>query len=154
MQFGCAPHHVILDVGDDGGAVVGAFFGVTLDKAVVHETVETVMAAGSIQSQQVIAQQRQFLLLAERSDVAPGARRTGDGFVSHSPTPRGSPRGGVRIPRNLILCVAPYISSPCVASIFGKIGLMIHSFLMTLWNPVSQHHLRLRDDGDELAIFG
>ena len=78
MQFGRAAHHAILDIGDDDGAVVGAFFGVTLDKTVIHETMETVMAAGSIQPQQMIAQQRQLLLLAERPDAALGARRTGD----------------------------------------------------------------------------
>ena len=51
MQLGCAAHHAILDVGDDDGAVIGALFGVTLDEAVVHEAVEAIMAAGSIQSQ-------------------------------------------------------------------------------------------------------
>jgi len=95
MQLGCTAHHAIFDVSNDDGTIIGALLGVALDKAVVHEAVKAIMAAGSIQPQQMFAQQRQFLLLAERPNGALGARRTGDGFVSHNSTPRGGPRGGV-----------------------------------------------------------
>jgi truncated hemoglobin YjbI len=42
-------HHAILEIGDDQRSVVGAFFGVTLDEAVVHEAVEAIMAAATVE---------------------------------------------------------------------------------------------------------
>ena len=84
MQFRRAPHHTVLDVGDDDGAVVGAFGGIALDEAVIHEAMEAVMAACRIEPQQVIAQQRQFFLLAQRPDAAPGRGRRDSVFVAHS----------------------------------------------------------------------
>src|SRR6478609_8682133 len=94
MQFGGAAYHAVLDIGNDQRAVVGAFFGVTLDKAVIHEAVETIMAAGTIQPQKVIAQKRQLFLLAESPNGALGPDRSGS-LVGHIITPRENPRGGV-----------------------------------------------------------
>ena len=70
MQFGRAAHHAVLEKGDDDGAIIGAFLGVALDETVVHEAMKAIMAAGAIQPQQMIAQQRQFFLLAESPDRA------------------------------------------------------------------------------------
>ncbi len=89
MQFRRAPHHAILDVGDDDGAVVGAFGGIALDEAVIHEAVESVMAACRIKPKQMVAQQRQFFLLAQRPDAALGRGRAGGVFVVHFITPLG-----------------------------------------------------------------
>ena len=50
MQLGRTAHRAVLEIGDDDGAVIGAFLGVFLDEAVVHEAMEAIMAAGSIQS--------------------------------------------------------------------------------------------------------
>ena len=96
MQFRRAAHHAVLDIGDDDGAIVGAFRGVTLDKAVIHEAVEAIVAAGPIEPQQMIAQQRQFFLLAQRPDVALG--EASNGSMSSWRTSKlllESPRGGV-----------------------------------------------------------
>ena len=73
MQFGCTAHHAIFEIGDDDRAVVGAFLGVTFDEAVVHEAMKAIMAAGAIEPQQVIAQQRQLFLLAENPNGALGS---------------------------------------------------------------------------------
>ena len=48
MQFGRAAHHAILEVRDDDGAVIGAFFGIALDKSVVHVAMEAIAAAGTV----------------------------------------------------------------------------------------------------------
>ena len=53
-------------------AIVGAFGGIALDEAVIHEAVKAVMAASAIEPQQMIAQQRQLFLLAQGPDAAPG----------------------------------------------------------------------------------
>jgi hypothetical protein len=58
MQLGCAAHRAVLEVGDDDGAVIGAFLGVALDEAVIHEAMEAIIAAGSVQPQQMIPQKR------------------------------------------------------------------------------------------------
>src|SRR5690349_12761967 len=84
MQFGRAPDHAILKEGNDDRAVIGALLGVTLDEAVVQEAVETVAAAVAVEPQQVIAQQRQFFLLAQRAYARIGERRRDNGEV-HSP---------------------------------------------------------------------
>ena len=77
MQFRRAAHHAVLDIGDDDGAIVGAFRGIAFDEAVIHEAVEAVMTALRIEPQQMIAQQRQFFLLTQRPNVAPGKRSNG-----------------------------------------------------------------------------
>ena len=77
MQFGRTAHQAVLEIGDDDGAVIGAFLGVTDNEAVVHEAVEAIMAAGAIQPQQVIAQERKFLLLAQGPDGPLRARQIG-----------------------------------------------------------------------------
>jgi hypothetical protein len=56
MQFGCAAHHTVLEIGDDDCAVARAFFGVALDETVVHVAMEAVVAARAIKPQQMIAQ--------------------------------------------------------------------------------------------------
>ncbi len=89
MQFRRAAHHAVLDIGDDDGAVVGAFRGVAFDEAVVHEAVEAIMAALAVEPQQMIAQQRQFFLLAQRPNVAPGTRPAHKYLVAHVKTPLG-----------------------------------------------------------------
>src|SRR5215208_6870623 len=113
MQFGGATHHAILEIGDDDSAVIGAFFGVTFDEAVVHEAMKAVMAAGTIEPQQVIAQQRQLFLLAENPNGALdralvralGASRNGT-LVVHSHNSSWWPSRRRRIPRPSILCIA------------------------------------------------
>ena len=77
MQFRRTAHHAVLDIGDDDGAIIGAFRGVALDEAVIHEAIEAVMSAVRIEPQQMIAQQRQFFLLIQRPDVAAGERSNG-----------------------------------------------------------------------------
>src|SRR5215204_5944394 len=74
MQFRRAPNHAVFEEGDDGRAVIGAFLGVALDEAIVHEAMETVAAAIAVEPQQVIAQQRQFFLLAQRAHATIGER--------------------------------------------------------------------------------
>jgi hypothetical protein len=44
---------------------------------------EAIMAAGAIKPQEMVAQQRQFFLLAQRPDAAVGERRTVDIVVAH-----------------------------------------------------------------------
>src|SRR5450755_1812215 len=112
MKFGCAMNHAALDVGDNDGAIIGAFGGVALDETVIHEAIEAVMTALRIEPQQMIAQQRQLLLLAQRPDVALGRRRTGDVVVSHVKNSSWWPSRRRRIPRRLILCTAPWNSRP------------------------------------------
>ena len=48
MQFGRAAHRAVLEVADDDGAIMRAFFGIALDEAVVHEAMEAVVTAGAI----------------------------------------------------------------------------------------------------------
>src|SRR3954447_26613514 len=74
MQFRRTPNHAIFKEGDDGRAVIGAFLGVALDEAVVHQAMETVAAAVAVEPQQGIAQQRPFVLLAQRADAGIGER--------------------------------------------------------------------------------
>src|SRR5664279_1074304 len=99
MQFGCAMHHAAFDISDDDGVIAGAFGGVALDETVVHEAIEAVMTALRIEPQQMIAQQRQLLLLAKRPHAPLGKRRTGNVFVSHVKSPLGWPSRRRRIPR-------------------------------------------------------
>ena len=70
MQLGRTADHAVDDVGDDHGAVLGTAGGVTLDKAVVEKAVETVVPAFGIKPEQVIAQKRQFFLLAQGPHIA------------------------------------------------------------------------------------
>lgn len=70
MQLGRTADHAIDDIGDNNGAVLGTAGGVTLDKTVVEKTVEAVVPAFGIEPQQVIAQKRQFFLLAQGPHVA------------------------------------------------------------------------------------
>ncbi|MGY3649040.1 hypothetical protein ACVWW2_004331 [Bradyrhizobium sp. LM4.3] len=70
MQLGCTADHAVDDVSDDHSAVLGTAGGVTLDKTVVEKTVETVVPASGIEPQQVIAQKRQFFLLAQGPHIA------------------------------------------------------------------------------------
>ena len=81
MQFRRTPNHAVFEEGDDGRAVIGAFLGVALDEAVVHEAMETVAAAVAVEPQQMIAQQRQFFLLAQRAYAAVGERGRDNGEV-------------------------------------------------------------------------
>ena len=81
MQFRRTPNHAVFKEGDDGRAVIGAFLGVALDEAVVHEAMETVAAAVAVEPQQVIAQQRQFFLLAQRAHAGVGERGRNMGEV-------------------------------------------------------------------------
>src|ERR1700676_3014385 len=83
MQFRRAAYHAVFEISDDDRAIVGAFCGIAFDEAVIHEAVETVTTALSIEPQKMIAQQRQFFLLAQDPNVAPGKRRTGDILVGH-----------------------------------------------------------------------
>ena len=77
MQLGRPAHHAFVQVCNNDGAVIGALFGVALDKTVVHEAVKAIMAAAAIQPQKVIAQKRQFLLLAQRTDRPLRTRQIG-----------------------------------------------------------------------------
>ncbi len=70
MQLGRTAHDAVFHVGDDDGAVAGAFGSVALYEAVIQEAVEAVMAAGGIEPQQMVAQQRQFFVLAQRPHIA------------------------------------------------------------------------------------
>src|ERR1700733_4670100 len=95
MQFRRTTHHAVFDISDDDRAILSAFCGIAFDETVIHEAVEAIATALRIEPQQMIAQQRQLLLLAQRSNAAPGQRRTEDLFVAQGITPLGSPRGGV-----------------------------------------------------------
>src|SRR4249920_2375325 len=95
MQLGCAPDHAVFKKGDDGRAVIGAFLGVALDETVVHEAMETVAAAVAVEPQQVIAQQRQFFLLAQRAHAGVGERGRDMGEIHVLNSSERSPRGGV-----------------------------------------------------------
>src|ERR1700736_167118 len=88
MQFRRAANHATLQVGDDDGTIVSAFAGVALNEAVIHEAVEAVMAALRVEPQQVIAQQRQLVLPAQRPNDAPGRRRTGSLLIVHHKSSR------------------------------------------------------------------
>src|SRR5436190_18584359 len=106
MQFGSTTHHAILEIANDDRAVIGAFFGVTFDEAVVHEAMKAVMTAGAVEPQKVIPQQRQFLLLAENPNGALdraliralGTARNGT-LVVHSHNSSWWPSRRRRIPR-------------------------------------------------------
>src|SRR5229473_863196 len=91
MQLRRAAYHAVLDIGDDDSTVDSAFRGIALDEVVIHEAMKAIVSALRIEPQQVVAQLRQFLLLTQRPNVAPGTRRTGNVFVSHGSTPLGCP---------------------------------------------------------------
>src|SRR6476620_10173128 len=95
MQFGGAPNNAIFKEGDDRRAVIGAYFGVALNEAVVHEAMETIAAAVAVEPQQVIAQQRQFFLLAQRAHAGVGERGRNMGEIHVLNSSERSPRGGV-----------------------------------------------------------
>ena len=80
MQLGSTADHAINDIGDDHGAVLGTPGGVTFDKAVVEKTVEPVVPAFGIEPEQVIAQKRQFFLLAQGPHIALNGPRAGGFF--------------------------------------------------------------------------
>ena len=67
---GCAAHHAVFHIGDDDRAIARAFFGIALDEAVVQEAIEAIAPAFGIEPQQMIAQERQFLMLAEGPHIA------------------------------------------------------------------------------------
>jgi hypothetical protein len=83
VQFGRAPHHAILEVGDNDRAIVGAFFGVALNEIIVDEAKKAIMAARLIKPQKMITQQGQFFVLAERSYGTSSTRRTDKASVVH-----------------------------------------------------------------------
>jgi hypothetical protein len=87
MQFRSTANHAVFKISNHDGSVVRAFFRVTPDEAVVHKAMEAVMAARMIEPQQMVAQQRQFFLLAQSPNNAPdstlGATRSGS-LVVHS----------------------------------------------------------------------
>src|SRR4029077_11373758 len=95
MQLGCAADDAVLHVGNDDRAVTCALFGIAFDEAVIQEAVEAVVPASRIEPQQVIAQQRQFFLLAECPHIAEARPRTKGIFVWQVKTPLGGPRGSV-----------------------------------------------------------
>src|SRR5947208_8376891 len=95
MQLGCAPNPAVFKEGDDGRAVIGAFLSVALDEAVIHEAMEAVAAAGAVKPQQVIAQLRQFFLLAQRAHAGVGERGRNQSEVHILNSSERSPRGGV-----------------------------------------------------------
>jgi len=70
MQLGSTAHHAIFHIGHDHGTIGGAFRSVALDKAVIEEAMEAVVATYRIKPQQVVAKQRQLFVLAERSHIA------------------------------------------------------------------------------------
>src|SRR5215470_3327358 len=76
MQFGRAANRAVFHIGHDDGAVVRASLGITLDETVIQKAVESIAAAVRIEPQKVIAQQRQFLMLAEGSHIAKAGPRT------------------------------------------------------------------------------
>jgi hypothetical protein len=119
MQLGRTADHAVDDIGDNHGAVLGAAGGVTLNEAVVEKAVETVVPACGIKPQEVIAQKRQFFLLAQGPHIARNGRRAGRVFKYHVKTPLGVPRGGVRIPRPPILCDAACFSRREPAQVSG-----------------------------------
>ena len=90
MQFGRTANHAVLKERDDHCAVIGALFGVALDEAVVHEAMEAIMPAVAVEPQQMIAQQRQFFLLAQRPDTAVSKRGRDNGKV-HGLSPLREP---------------------------------------------------------------
>ena len=83
MQFRRAANHAALEISDDNGAVLGAFPGVAFDETVIQEAIEAVMTALGVEPLQVIAQQRQLFLVAQRPDGALERRRTSDVLVVH-----------------------------------------------------------------------
>src|SRR5450432_818428 len=122
MQLRRAAYHAVLDIGDDDSTVVSAFRGIAFDEVVIHEAMKAIMSALRIEPQQVVAQLRQFLLLTQRPNVAPGTRRTGNVFVSHGNTPLGWPSRRRRIPRPPILCIATWNPRLLSASNKGNIS--------------------------------
>src|ERR1700690_2574545 len=111
MQFRSTSHRPAFEIGNDDSAVACTFCGIAFDEAIVHEAVEAVMATFPIKPQKMIAQQRQFFLLTQRSNGALGSRRTDDVLVAHIKSPLGWPSRRRRIPRSPILCIATWNSS-------------------------------------------
>ena len=107
MQLRRAAYHAVFEIGDDDRAIVGAFRGIAFNEAVIHEALEAVMTAHAIEPQQMIAQQRQFLLLTQDPNIALGTCRMGEILIGHVITPLGWPSRRRRIPRPQILCIAP-----------------------------------------------
>jgi hypothetical protein len=84
---------------------IRALGGVALDETFVGKTVEPVVPALGVQTQQMFAQQR-HLLPIQSPDNARQADR--DGIVAHNPVSFvGSALPGGVFPRPWILCVAP-----------------------------------------------
>src|SRR5882724_3705746 len=106
MQFRSAPDHAIFEIGNDDGAVAGAFCGIAFDEAIFYEAAEAVAAARRIKPQQMIAQQGQFFVLIQRANHALGGGRTATVWVAHVKSPLGWPSRRRRIPRPSILCAA------------------------------------------------
>ena len=94
MQFRRPPNHAVFKEGDDSRAVIGAFLGVALDEAVVHEAMEAVATAVAVEPQQVIAQQRQFFL-TQRAHATISERGRNHSEVHILNSSERSPRGGV-----------------------------------------------------------
>jgi len=84
VQLRRASDDAVLEIGDDDGTVAGAFGGVALQEAIIHEAVETVVAALGIKPQQVIAQQGQLFVLPKRSNGAPGGVQKGNVLIAHA----------------------------------------------------------------------
>src|SRR5580704_5018708 len=110
MQLGCAPHLAVFHVGDDDRPVIGAFFGVTCDETVVQEAVEPIVAALWIEPQQVVAQQRQLFVLAQRPHIAKTRPRAESVVMWHVIISSWKPSRRRRIPSALILCIAAWNS--------------------------------------------
>ena len=89
MKFRSTANHAVLEISNHDRSVVRAFFRVTLDEAVVHEAVEAVMTARMIEPQQMIAQQRQLLLLAQGPNLGCGERRADEFLVAQILAPPG-----------------------------------------------------------------
>ena len=83
VQFGRAADDAVLHVGHDDGAIVGAAFGIALDETVIEISVKAVVAAFRVEPQQMIAQQRQFFLLAQGTHIAKARPRTKGICISH-----------------------------------------------------------------------
>ncbi len=90
VQFGRAPHHTVLDVGDHDRAVLETARGVGFQKFLADAAVETVAAAGRLQAQQMVAQQVLFTGL-QRPDEACPRRRSECRNIAHNKSPHGCP---------------------------------------------------------------
>src|ERR1700692_2231229 len=89
MQLRSPSDHAAFDIDDDYRAIIGTFRGIVFDEAVVQKSVKTVTQALRVEPQQMIAQQRQFLLLSQGANGAHRKRRPGVMLVVHGKTPLG-----------------------------------------------------------------